>query len=389
MKKYYLYVVGALLISNIGISQELDKAKAAIAEIAEKTKSGNYKDIFSSFLQLAGTQLTGDEKTIDFNSTLFELRSKVNPELHKDVNYIKETFYRNFQFNLKLNLNQDFKYQGFTGGFTYAAYNGRDKSVVEFGKEFDGMFTEFNKGLGRAQAKIVSGIMTDAALTMAQKTAKLQDFNDNVVKQYINRQPIISADAQLVSDFTNALTNETLTYRTADGKTFSNYKDLLDGIHGYMTDFYKEVEGKPLFTIAADGTSNEEGKFNKASFGMVYLQGIKGASSEIDLRAKLIYADTLETQHLPRTALNAKGGINIKVGKDSKKESYFEVKAQAEYNKIFNNLLPDEEEEMFSANAEIRLRVAEDLWIPLVVKYDIENSNFLGFLNITYNFGEK
>jgi hypothetical protein len=44
---------------------------------------------------------------------------------------------------------------------------------------------------------------------------------------------------------------------------------------------------------------------------------------------------------------------------------------------------------MFSANAEIRLRVAEDLWIPFVIKYDIKNSNFLGFLNITYNFGEK
>jgi hypothetical protein len=337
MKKYYIYIIGTLLISNISIAQDLSQAKTNIIDIAEKTKSGNYKDVFSNFLQLAGNQLTGDEKTIDFNATLFELRSKVNPELNRDINYIKETFYRNFQFNLKLNFEEDFKYNGFTGGFTYAAYNGRDKSVVKFGKEFDEMFDEFNNGLQKAEEKIVVNIMSDPTLTLAQKTAKLEDFNVNVVRQYINKT-IKSTDNPLVSDFKAALASAKLTYRTTEGKTFTNYQELLDGIHDYMTEFYKEVEVKPLLTLTADGTSNTDSKFDKASFGIVYLQGIKGAGSEIDIRAKLIYADTLQTEDLPRTVLNAKGGINFKIGKDSKKESYFEIKAQGEYNKIFNNL---------------------------------------------------
>jgi hypothetical protein len=387
MKKHFIYTLIALLILNIGSAQDFMEGKKAAATIAEKTKSGNYKDIFASFFQLAANQLTGEEKTIDFNATLFELRSKVNPDLKRDVNYIKETFYRNFQFNFKLNLNEDFDYQGFTGGFTYAAYNGRDKSVAKFGNDFDFMFTEFNNGLQKAQAAVIKKIVMDASLSPEEKSAKIKDFNDNVVRPYLNKKDVTSTDPQLVNDFTAALTNEKLNF-VQNGKKYSDYKELLDGIHAYMDDFYKELEGKPLLTIAADGTSNTEGKFNKASCGIVFLQGIKGTGSEIDLKAKFIYADTLQTEHLPRTAFNAKGGLNFKIGKDSQKQSYFEVKAEFEYNKIFKNLMPDEEEKMISGNAEVRVRIAKDLWIPLVVKYDIENSNFLGFLNVTYNFGD-
>jgi hypothetical protein len=40
---------------------------------------------------------------------------------------------------------------------------------------------------------------------------------------------------------------------------------------------------------------------------------------------------------------------------------------------------------MFTANAEIRIRVLRGLWIPFTVKYDLKKSNFLGFLNVALN----
>ncbi|WP_281635842.1 hypothetical protein [Flavobacterium marginilacus] len=69
------------------------------------------------------------------------------------------------------------------------------------------------------------------------------------------------------------------------------------------------------------------------------------------------------------------------------KTSCFEIKALGEYTKIYKNVLPDEDDETITANLEFRIRLAKDLWIPITVKYDTERSNFLGFLNITYNFG--
>ena len=67
-------------------------------------------------------------------------------------------------------------------------------------------------------------------------------------------------------------------------------------------------------------------------------------------------------------------------------QSYFEVKVYGEYNAIFNNLIADEKKNNFLANSDIRIRLTDDLWIPITIKYDTDKSNFLGFLNVTYNF---
>ncbi len=108
----------------------------------------------------------------------------------------------------------------------------------------------------------------------------------------------------------------------------------------------------------------------------------------MDLRAKFAYADTTAL-NMPRTAFNAKAGWNFKILKNkADNKSVFELKFYGEYNKIFRNALPDEEENNILADADIRLRITDELWLPFTIKYDTKNSNFLGFLNVTYNFGD-
>jgi hypothetical protein len=397
MKTKITFLFILILFSTISNSQSLKKIRINAGNdiTSEKTKSGNFKDILSGFFQLASTNLSGDEKTIDFNSTLFALKAKANPELEIDTNYVKETFSRNLQFNFKANLNNDFEYTGFTGGVTYAPYNGRDKTMVEFSEKFDIIYNKFNNDLSKVQGYIVEKITSEylkkktyvtteipeekkkqIAELNKELSEKLEDFNNNVINPYVNNKTITSTDTTIVNDFNKQLKNQNV-----------NLEESSKEIHQYVEDFYKEVQSKALLTLAADGTANKDGKFDKASFGAVYLKGNKEAWNEIDLRAKFTYADTLITEHLPRTGLDLKAGVNFKIGKTREQQSYFEIKALGEYNKIFNNVLPDEDSEVITANAEIRIRVADDLWIPVVIKYDIENSNFLGFLNITYNFG--
>ncbi|MDQ5930384.1 MAG: hypothetical protein QG594_2172 [Bacteroidota bacterium] len=400
MKAKITFLILSVLFSTIIRSQSLEtiknNAKKEVINANEKTKSGNYKDILTSFLQLASTNLTGEEKTIDFNSTLFAVKVKANPELNRDDYYVKERLSRNLQFNFKANLDKNFKYTGFTGGLTFAIVNNRDKSVAEFGKKFDTIFTEFNKNLSKDQAEIIKSINKEYADRMKEipvettkknkdelekkiseeRIKKFADFNNNIINPFFNRKEITSTDTILIHNFNRELKAQNVDLQ-------KSAQDINDSVKK----FYKEIESKALWTISADGTANKNGKFNQASFGTIYLKGNKEAWNEIDIRAKLTYADTLITEHLPRTGLNAKAGINFKIGKTPQKQSYFEIKALGEYNKIFNNVLPDEDEEVITANAEVRIRIADDLWIPFVIKYDIENSNFLGFLNLTYNFG--
>lgn len=373
MKKYILYIGFVALMSNISRAQEMSQIESTIIQRNELAKSGNYKDIFASFFQLASTNLSGNNKTIDFNSTLFELKSKANPDLRKDVNYIRETFSRNFQFNFKVNLNKDFKYQGFTGGFTWAAYNGRDKSIVKFGEKFDSMFDAFNQNtLNPAQKRLVIKIVHDSTLSDKERKLQLQKVRD-IFSQYINDKKVNRED-KLANEFMKEIESEEANF--------------LDSIHKYMENYYQEVEAKPLWTISADGTANTEGKFNKASFGTIFLVGNKKAWNEIDLRAKLTYTDTLKLEHLPRTGFNAKAGMNFKIGKDKQQQSYFEIKTYFEYNHLFNNLTIDEKKNNLLANADFRIRLTDDIWIPITIKYDATNKgNFYGFLNVTYNFG--
>jgi hypothetical protein len=117
------------------------------------------------------------------------------------------------------------------------------------------------------------------------------------------------------------------------------------------------------------------------------LQGNKNGNKEIDLRAKLTYQDTISTNSLPRVDFKTTAGINFKISKSKDNISFFEVKAALEYNAILKNALENEKKDNFFANTEIRIRLTNDLWLPLIIKYDLENANFLGFLNLSYNFG--
>ena len=53
---------------------------------------------------------------------------------------------------------------------------------------------------------------------------------------------------------------------------------------------------------------------------------------------------------------------------------------------IFVKFPYHEKKDVFTANADIRIRIIENLWIPLTVKYDLNKKNFLGFLNVALNF---
>ena len=189
MKKIFIY--SCLLISLTGFCQNSStNTECDLVRKYENLKSGNYKDIFSSFFQLATENFDPTEKSLKFNSTLFSIKAKADPELLKDVNIRDARFSRNFQFNVKLDFDGDYKYQGFTGGFTLAIINGRDRSLaVLTDTKYGDLHLAFQKMLNRIQTEIMEEIDNNSALNGTQKQKAKDDVEEEIERLKLGNEP--------------------------------------------------------------------------------------------------------------------------------------------------------------------------------------------------------
>jgi hypothetical protein len=345
----------------------------------ESSRTGNFKDALYNVIQLTSKNLSEKEKTLELNTTLFKIMYNADISKISDLTIKKSYFLRNFQFNAKVNLDENYKYTGFSGGFTYAIINGRDSITINLAKTRYGKDREvFIRKFQEIQSKLSNGL-SESEVDLLTKASE----------DLLNGYEYDPTGNPYYDKLQNEFESVKSTLRKTDG-TGPNDQDISNYIKSLKQLRKSEVEkakGKLLWTIAADGSTNTDGKFNKSSVSTVLLKGIAKSTQEIDIRGTFTYADTTLVS-MPRTCFNGKAGLNfIIMRNESEKTSCFEFKALGEYTKIYKNVLPDEDDETITANAEFRIRVAKDLWIPITVKYDPEDSNFLGFLNITYNFG--
>lgn len=373
MKKYYILLF--ILFFSKMFSQN------TTIDVIENGRTGNFKDAFYNIIQLTTKNLSDDEKSLELNTTLFKIIYNADLSNISDLTISKSYFLRNFQINAKANLDENYKYKGFSGGFTFAIVNKRDKAIINLAKTNYGQNREsFITIFQQTQATLAVGLADDSP-----ELELLNEASDNLLNS-IEYDATENPYYDLIqAEFTRVAS----TLGNPEGNpSFSNDISIfISTLAQLRKSEMDKIDGKPLWTLAADGTTNVDGKFNKCSVSTVFLKGIDKSGDQIDVRGTFTYdEDTLPT--MPRTIFNGKAGLNFVLLRNKLENiSCFEVKALGEYTKIYKNVLPDEDDETISANAEFRIRLAKDFWIPITVKYDIENSNFLGFLNLTYNFG--
>lgn len=378
MKKFYL-LFGLFYISFCYSQNEIEKKVANI----ESSKSGNYKDVLHNLLQLTTRNVSNEIKSLELNSTLFNIMYGSDLNDISDLTIMKSTFLRNFQINAKTNFNSDFKYQGFSGGLTYAIINGRDKArlnltvgKVNYSKESELFRLKFIK----IQAKLAEGlnINSQELLQLNEASQDILDGKEIDATKNPYYEKIIDAFDKIE--------------HTETGIEEKKLKDGIAYLKQIKKNEYDNIESRPLWTLSMDGSTNTEGKFNQASISTIFLKGNSKSKYEFDIRSKIIYSDTVANQHLPRMDFKATVGINLKLGKDKKNSSFFEIKPYFEYNSILKetssnlNIASENIKNKFILNTELRVRLTENLWIPLTIKYDLDHANVLGFLNVTYNF---
>lgn len=366
--------VSKLSVNKNATGDSSTQAKDVI-RTADNLKSGNWNDVLTNFFQLGFRDLTGDHRSFNFKSTLFALKLKTDSSLLVDTNYVRHTFDRNFQFNFGLNLDQNYKFNGFSTGATWAIINKRDSTLISFiGKPEDKWFDEASKDLA-SQFNAFDAFLRNDTDGLSDADKKLEASTKMAFNEMAktNKYDIKLLPERARSFFSKA---------TAD-----NYNKVIESYNKAL----EETRTKPLLTFGFNGIfKNQSHFFDSARAELIYLQGLKkeGKNIEVDIRTHFEAKDTTINNKRYRTKFGVSGGFNFTLiaNKENKQQSILEFKSYIEYNSITGELLPGENRSTFLANADLRLRIFDGFWIPVTIKYDLRKSNFLGFLNVAFNW---
>lgn len=375
MKKTFLIIITCTL-TLYGNAQQKDSAIASNIRTATDLKSGNLQDVFSSFFQLSASDLTGPNKAFSFKSTIMALRAKSDPSIMVDTNYRIHTFDRNFQFNFSLKLNQDDNFNNFSGGFTWAICNKRDSTMLRLDGKWDKLYGQYFYGIVKN--------MNDYRRTLLKPHTQLyKSQTDSInfirLKNYIARQN--AAGQKYEMDSLKLLSNGNIAIDTV----INQYSRVVDAYNTAL----KQARTKPLLTLSANGMVNNGGSYSGSNATLSYLQGTsqKGNNFELDFRAGTTLQDTASDSgsHYHGVFI-ATGGFDWAFLSDSKtNDPILEIKPYLEYDNVYLNPLTGEQHTKLLADAELRIRITDNFWLPITVKYDTKTHNLLGFLDVSVN----
>lgn len=380
---------------EIAVAQKTKIAPKSIPLFtADSLVSGNTKDVLTSFFQLAFNNLTGEDKQLNFTSNPFAIMLKSNPGLNIDNYYSKYNALRKLNIGFGIKLDTNYRFNGFSSGVKYALINQRDHTTSRMfatGLKVNGFLDErtalnaalreyaiekFNQSSKTdADRKVRNAFLKSVSDFFNQKIAfsKLDTDFKKVVLQLIDEQGLENIGA-LVKNFPDS------SLKSNDMKIFDDLKE--------------SIKTAALWTIGlSDTTYNKQFAFSNLVLNSEFSKGIfkprPGANNvELNIKAACNFLkDTMQTgNNLKRTIFNFETGLNWVIRDKSNERSLFEFKLSGSYYHNFSNLYKDEKRDLVTANGTIRVRVYEDIWIPLDFKYNPTNGKIFGLFNIKANF---
>jgi hypothetical protein len=351
---------------------------------ADSLASGNYKDVFKSFFQLALNKFTSDNKEIQFTSNPFAVMAKMNKDLLVDKNYLRYTHLRNLNFSFAAKLDSSYRFNGFSSGIKYALVNKRDETVSRaFVVSAFNANDEFNK-LNNGLDQFINTIdMNDP------RRAKYREQKTKLFRGEINFSQL---DPSLQAKMKNL----------ADSNTAPHFLQLLEedpklNIHKASQQTYDSLktlfQNKLLWTAGiSDTTYKNQSLFSNVLLSTEMVKGIVRPSAvcNVELNIKSGYQfldDTLRSGHdLRRQVFNIEPGLNLVLKARRTQYSWAEFKLSGSYARTVRGIYAGEKQDSLSINATLRIRVFSDIWIPLDIKYDPDSGNVFGFLNVRANF---
>lgn len=367
-----------LLLSAVqNMAQGSKDAKDSIRTAAD-LKTGNSQDVLVSFFQLALNDITGEKRSLKFQSSLFAIKAKTDESLWIDKNYLKEKFSRNFVVSISPAFDSSFKFKSNTLGFKYAIVNNRDKTIFDFSKPTDMVFLALKKSALEEYARTFPDTTRNSRYQIAE--------NFFLDEEEENR----TSFDNLPEDF------KVLLKKHMGNSIFAKFTIIQ--FRDYLRDQYKSlakyVENRGLLTVEGAFSSFSNGKlFSGVNVTAEYLKGLIPENTkmniELNLKASVNFSDdslNLKANDLNRQVFNFSGGFNWIILRNRKSKSLLELKGAVAYNYFLKGNYAGENRSLFTGEGVLRFRVTNDIWVPLQITYDLESGNVFGFLSVRSNF---
>ncbi|TAH01884.1 MAG: hypothetical protein EAZ16_11015 [Sphingobacteriales bacterium] len=108
----------------------------------------------------------------------------------------------------------------------------------------------------------------------------------------------------------------------------------------------------------------------------------KKTNIELNLKASLDFSDdtaNVKLNDLNRQVFNFSGGFNWIILRNSRSKSLLEFKGAVSYFNVLKGGYAGE-------TKSLRLRITNDIWLPIQINYNPKNGDLFGFLSIRSNF---
>jgi hypothetical protein len=393
MRRIFFSILAGFTLVIVPLTTYSQVANANKQDVitVDSLKSGNYKDVFISFFQLAVNDLAGPQKSLSFSSNPYAILAKANPDVSVDSSYVRYQFLRRLNFNFAVVMDSSYRLSGFSVGAKYAILNMRDYTVshaiiTELLKETQ--IDSFNSYLGNS--------LTDPSIPFDEKK-KIRDeihkWNNDTTAKYTYDS--LSKETQtlvqkVVADHNLEKIKELIEQHTSLSLSKQN-KIVYDAA---VAKWLK----RPLWTIEAQSkfSQNSTSTNNDLVASYVYLTseflwGITSPKNTVSTELDCVLSDsittdrTLSTQNLNRNILSFEPGLNFVIRSARQGKSLFELKLSGTYYHTLSKLYASQSADSSTINAQIRVRVINDLWVPFTLKMD-QNGHIRGTLDLKLNF---
>ena len=150
---------------------------------------------------------------------------------------------------------------------------------------------------------------------------------------------------------------------------------------------------KGLWTVGvSDTTYKDQLLFSNILLNSQYIKGFgktkPGFNFELSVDAGVNFLDDTLSKgmNLKRIVLNLEPGLNWIIRAKNNKQSFFEFKLSGSYINNFGTRYINEKKDSLFLNGTLRVRIIDDVWIPLEIKYYPRSGNIFGFINVRANF---
>jgi hypothetical protein len=380
-KNLFIIAISVTILMSIAYSQSGENLPLS----ADSLATGNYKDVLNSFFQLGLNNIIGPNKSLSFVSNPYAVMAKLDTGLLIDREYYKYRYLRRLNFSFSTQLDSSYKFNGFSSGLKYALIDQRDETVSN---AFRSASLENNKV---KEAFVINQELTAYITTLfstPELQTKLTEQKTKFTRGEINFKEL---DQKIQDKVKEIIRYKKLEYISGvlQADPDFNFKKTINDIYKDIKEYYNN---KLLWTVGvADTTYKDQFMFSNVVVSTELLKGIdslKNSDIEINLRSTLHFTDdSLKVDRdLKRCVFNIEPGVNFVLKNRQTLKSFLEFKLSGSYSHTFSSLYENEKRDLLTLNGTLRIRILNDIWVPLEIKYEPKTGNIFGFLNIRANF---